>query len=296
MSLRSSTRRAALNGLKVTSDDPYELNELLRRADCIGAGSKLEFQMEMDGRASRLEFARAIFSGRLPMRSGSHGSNPYAALAFTGIDSEVEKRKDELRRDFENFVERKQRQESLRLEQDRRRKEMFVRQPNLVPTPPSPGPPPAPAPLPAFALFLSHSWGPAKATHERVKRICRSLQQLHFSVFLDEDYMPGRMLDHAMSEGIDKSRIVLVFITQEYMDKVAGPNSADNCQKEFSYAVRRKQPANMIPVVLDGPLLDTARWHGPVGLNLAGSLYVNMVGSVDVAPLVHHLASIGVTP
>ena len=43
-----------------------------------------------------------------------------------------------------------------------------------------------------------------------------------------------------MCDGIDASALVIVFITRRYVDKVAGDNAADNCQKEFTYSERRK--------------------------------------------------------
>ena len=43
-----------------------------------------------------------------------------------------------------------------------------------------------------------------------------------------------------MCRGIDNAKVVLVFITKRYCDKVGGDNEGDNCKLEFNYAVRRK--------------------------------------------------------
>ena len=70
----------------------------------------------------------------------------------------------------------------------------------------------------------------------------------------------------SICEAIDKTRSVLFFVTQGYLDRVLGTSTVDLCQIEFNYALRRKFPEKMIPVVLQGDLLDaSAGWPGLVG-------------------------------
>jgi len=49
--------------------------------------------------------------------------------------------------------------------------------------------------------------------------------------------MQGNIED-SMAAGIDRTQAVLVFVTRNYVNKVGGTNEADNCKKEFNYAVR----------------------------------------------------------
>ena len=75
-----------------------------------------------------------------------------------------------------------------------------------------------------------------------------------------------------ISDGIDQSRFVIVFVTQKYIDKVAGRGSKrdnDSCRLEFNYAASRKGGSNLIPIVME----DINDWNGPVGMHLGGRLY-----------------------
>ena len=74
-----------------------------------------------------------------------------------------------------------------------------------------------------------------------------------------------------MIKGIDESVIVIVFVTQAYIDKVGSGNKSDNCRKEFNYAARRK-PDFVIAVPMEPGVLDPTKRSGPVGLLLDGQL------------------------
>ena len=81
---------------------------------------------------------------------------------------------------------------------------------------------------------------------------------------------------HAMSNNIDRSRVVLVFITRNYINKCAGLGERgqnDNCKFEFDYAVRRKGVEGMVPVVMERCVRDTKEWRGAVGGWLGGQRY-----------------------
>ena len=79
-----------------------------------------------------------------------------------------------------------------------------------------------------------------------------------------------------MCEGIDYSRCVAVFITEIYESKVTGLNKIDNCKLEFGYAVQKKTPALMIPVVLEANMCNTRAWKGQLGMILGPLLFVDM--------------------
>lgn len=78
-----------------------------------------------------------------------------------------------------------------------------------------------------------------------------------------------------MCEGIDDSAIILVFITEKYLKKVASSGD-DNCKSEFMYAVRSKGAAKVIAVVNESSCQDTKEWKGPCGMYLGGRLYCRM--------------------
>ena len=93
-----------------------------------------------------------------------------------------------------------------------------------------------------YEAFLSHDWGKdelGRNNHDRVKKIFQALKEKGLSLWFDEVYMEGD-IDKAMCKGIDESKLVIIFITKRYMQKVAGDNDQDNCQKEFNYAKQKE--------------------------------------------------------
>jgi len=130
-------------------------------------------------------------------------------------------------------------------------------------------------------VFLSHDWGAdtEKRNHRRVAEIKRRLQARGLTPWFDSD-VPIDDLTDALSHGIDSSQCVIVFITQNYIDKVGGRNSEDNCRKEFKYAVKRKTAEKLIPVVMEEQCRNQANWTGRVGVELNDHLYVAMWGDV----------------
>jgi hypothetical protein len=127
----------------------------------------------------------------------------------------------------------------------------------------------------ATDVFLTHNWGTGNATHDRVARINLALKKKKLTTWFDSDRMRGNIVEQ-MTSGIEKSGLVIVFITKEYIEKVNGSNSTDNCKIEFEYAVRRKKREKIISVLLDSDCWDTKDWRGIFGAALGGQLYVNM--------------------
>ena len=107
-----------------------------------------------------------------------------------------------------------------------------------------------------FDAFLTHYWGfdeLQRDNHKRVQRFNQGLKKRNFRVWFDEESLKGN-IQKQMSDGIDCSAVVLVFITQRYMDKVEGKGAKgelDNCMYEFSYAAQTKGRKMMIPVVME---------------------------------------------
>ena len=98
------------------------------------------------------------------------------------------------------------------------------------------------------AVFITHDWGKGdleelgRDNHARAAALNRALTSAGVPTWFDEEKMEGQV-DVAMAEGLEESALVLVCVTQRYMEKVKGKNQADNCFTEFAYAVRAHTPA-----------------------------------------------------
>ena len=125
--------------------------------------------------------------------------------------------------------------------------------------------------------FLSHDWGTdanGRNNHQRVAAVNELLKGHGLVTWFDAEQMEGDIVDR-MCEGIDNTDCVVVFVTANYVGKVGGSNPADNCKREFSYAARRKGKS-MLAVCMEESMRNANDWTGPVGMNLGGSLYVDL--------------------
>ena len=82
-------------------------------------------------------------------------------------------------------------------------------------------------------IFMSHNWGPGNSNHDRVARIYKALQRRGVKCWFDEDHMKAGGIREKMARGIETSKGVLCFITDEYRNKVTGEDDSDNCKYEF---------------------------------------------------------------
>ena len=97
-----------------------------------------------------------------------------------------------------------------------------------------------------FHVFFSHDWGDKHHNHARVRRIYERLRDLSgLSVWFDEEHMRGD-LDESMCKGIEASEVFAAFITEKYLQKVAGEDLQDNCKKEFNVAKNKLGPNRMV--------------------------------------------------
>jgi len=121
-----------------------------------------------------------------------------------------------------------------------------------------------------FDAFFSHAWGANQATHDFILEVYEQLgmQQPKMKVWLDEHMMAGN-LSASMAKGIDQSEVVVVFITEEYVNKV-NQGTDNNCWKEFNYAVGSKHGSKrIIPVVLEKQFLHQKdSWTGQFGMDI----------------------------
>ena len=126
-------------------------------------------------------------------------------------------------------------------------------------------------------VFITHNWSKDRGgrdNHLRVAKIVKRLQELGLKVWFDGEQMKDA-IQQQMCDGIDSARVVIVCVTDLYIDKVAGKGLAganDNCLFEFRYACDKKA-GKMIPIVMDEACKTSSAWHGPVGGSLGGTLY-----------------------
>lgn len=153
-----------------------------------------------------------------------------------------------------------------------------------------------------YDIFLSHDWSidqEGRNNHYRVAKINRMLKERGFVTWFDEDRMTGDIVMQ-MTKGIENSRVVIVFITKNYLEKVASDNPNDNCKVEFRHARKQRTTDNMISVVMENAVKDTSQWQGPVGMYLGEHLYVNMTSDdkleSGIDDLVKELNHRGVVP
>lgn len=108
----------------------------------------------------------------------------------------------------------------------------------------------------AYDVFLSHDWGVderGRSNHARVAAVNDALKRAGLVTWFDEERMRGDIV-RQMTEGIDRSSLVLVFVTRNYIQKVAGEGAYganDNCKAEFDYACNRKGVERMVAVVME---------------------------------------------
>jgi len=129
-------------------------------------------------------------------------------------------------------------------------------------------------------FFLSHSWGaPSYVDHERVMKIAEALKSRGHSVFLDSETMTGD-LKMAMANGIDATKVFLVFISQSYVDKVKA-SSDNNCKYEWQAACNMSK--KMFPILMDQNLASPSSWGVLLTAKLGGYMYANYVddGQLD---------------
>lgn len=125
-------------------------------------------------------------------------------------------------------------------------------------------------------VFLTHTWNydtSNRNNHERVGLINEALKAKGIITWFDSDKMTGE-IRRQMVDGIDNTKVVLVFITAAYRDKVNGDNPRDNCLFEFNYAVDQRTTDYMIPIVMEENMSVGKDWKRNLGGALGGHLYI----------------------
>ena len=126
---------------------------------------------------------------------------------------------------------------------------------------------------------MTHSWSnneDGSNNHEAVSRVNNMLKSLGIVTWFDGERMRGQVRK-TMTDGIDNSALIIVFITRTYIEKVNQGDTVDNCCFEFGYGMDQKNSKNMIPVVMEDGCRNPRSWKGIVGGSLASQLYIDMV-------------------
>jgi hypothetical protein len=126
--------------------------------------------------------------------------------------------------------------------------------------------------------FLSHNWGPNGINHDRVRKINCRLQNgdNKLTTWFDENCMHGDIRSR-MQVGVENASVVVVFLTNDYLEKINTKDRRDNCNFEFNHAFEKKGNKKMVVVILEADLLVQDKWKsGLFGAMLGGNLYVDM--------------------
>jgi len=111
-----------------------------------------------------------------------------------------------------------------------------------------------------------------RSNHARVMQLNQHLQRRGVVTWFDEERMQGR-IRAAMRDGIEESLFVVVCLTSTYAKKVnATSMEPDNCQYELEFALGKKKPTLLLPVVMESSMRNPRTWAGELAM-LADTLY-----------------------
>ncbi len=108
-------------------------------------------------------------------------------------------------------------------------------------------------------VYLSHACdldSLGRDNHQRVEMINRMLKEKKLITNCDDGDYNGEDLQDKISSAIENTRVVLVFITKNYLKRVTGSNGKDRLKLEFGYSCRRKGQDRMIPIIMEPECID----------------------------------------
>ena len=134
-----------------------------------------------------------------------------------------------------------------------------------------------------FDCFLTHDWGTDELdrdNHARVSQVCVRLKDAGFKPWFDEEFMRGDV-NKTMTDALSRSRCVIVFITNRYVEKASGNGehgANDNCKFEFDTALMPPLGVDkMISVVMEPRCRSPGNWpKGTVRGKLGPKLYLDL--------------------
>ena len=94
-----------------------------------------------------------------------------------------------------------------------------------------------------------------------------------------------------ISNDIENCKMVVLFITEQYIHNVAGVRAEDICRSEFVYALKRKETGMILPVIMESLLQNKDTWAGPVGSLLSSSSYIDFSDGKEFEANVNELCT-----
>lgn len=75
-------------------------------------------------------------------------------------------------------------------------------------------------------------------------------------------------INREIVDGIDHTKCMLIFVTENYARKVNGGNDQDYCKREFGYGFEVFGRKKIIAAAVDESMLDSRSWKGIMRFNL----------------------------
>eukprot|EP01036_Dinobryon_divergens_P032317 gene32318-41879_t len=122
-------------------------------------------------------------------------------------------------------------------------------------------------------VFLAYDWSMNEKHYQLVAKVNALLKVRGFTTWFDDDKLEGDM-KHKISKGIDNCRVVLHFITDSYVNRIAKQSLLNNCFVGFNHANHRKKI--QISVVIEKEMRDIGSWEGPLGMVLGALPFVDL--------------------
>lgn len=104
---------------------------------------------------------------------------------------------------------------------------------------------------------------------ERIGRINQALRArgLITGVSMDDKSVQSGNVTSVIPQicsAIDRARVVLLFITKNYLSRISGQNVAEKNKIEFNYTLKKKAANQIIPIVMEDHFRNPNNWVGPI--------------------------------
>tara|TARA_B100000575_G_C22970410_1_gene560199 strand:- start:289 stop:897 length:609 start_codon:yes stop_codon:yes gene_type:complete len=130
-------------------------------------------------------------------------------------------------------------------------------------------------------IFISHAWkfdSLNRNNHIRCKKICDKLNLDGYKTWFDHYNMNGN-IDKCIMDGIDNSKVVIICLTEEYINKINNgilyDKINDNCLKEWNYTLFKQKP--IIPVIMEPAMKRIWNENGIIQMYLKTHLYIDLI-------------------
>jgi len=122
-------------------------------------------------------------------------------------------------------------------------------------------------------IYFSYAVGldsKGRDIQERVKKLNEGLKTKSLVTSFDSDRSKN-LTKESIKQGIDHTRVVIVFFTKAYLEKINSKSKKNHEKFEFSYAIRTKGfNQKLIPIILDKECVDRSTWLGSIGFAFEG--------------------------